>query len=84
MICIIENIIISYSILAIILGISGSQNLRAHRAIRGHPRWPPSMGIRITCSISMKAVSNLITGKLVHDEFQNSPQTRSGSNQTNA
>lgn len=37
MICIIGNIIINYRELVIILGISDSENLRAARAIRGHP-----------------------------------------------
>ena len=79
MICIVENIIIDYRELVIILGIPDSETLRAARAIRGHPLQPPSMGIRIFCSISMKTVINLITSKIVHDEFQSSPQAGSGS-----
>lgn len=74
MICIIENISINYRELVMILGISDSENLRAARAIRRHPLEPPSMGIRIFCSISMETVINLITSKTVHDEFQNSPR----------
>lgn len=83
MICIVENISVNYRELVMILGISDSENLRAARAIRRHPLEPPSMGIRISCSISMETVINLIISKTVHDEFQNSPQAGSGSLNSN-